>query len=198
MEIPALLTFPLLAILGPEDKSWLSWLLIGLWIIHYFNRVIIFPFRIKTKGKKMPFIIALSAIFFNLMNGFVNGYYIGFVNGDSGSILSAFTILGIILFLTGFVINNMADAKLIGLRKTGNGYQIPYGWLFNYISCPNHFGEIIEWFGFAVIARNPAATSFAVWTFCNLGPRAKNHHDWYNENFKEYPKNRKALLPYFW
>ena len=69
MEIPALLTFPLLAILGPTEKDALSWILIALWTIHYINRVFIFPFRIRTKGKKMPLIIAMSAIFFNLING---------------------------------------------------------------------------------------------------------------------------------
>jgi steroid 5-alpha reductase family enzyme len=31
-----------------------------------------------------------------------------------------------------------------------------------FISCPNHFGEIIEWIGFAVIAWNLPALSFAV------------------------------------
>lgn len=198
MEIPALLTFPLMAMLGPTEKDWLSWILIGLWSIHYFNRVIIFPFRLKTKGKKMPLIIAFSAVFFNLVNGFVNGYYIGFVNGKSGSVVSMFAILGIILFFIGFTINNIADSKLIGLRSQGNGYQIPQGWLFKYISCPNHFGEIVEWFGFAIVARNPAAMSFAIWTFCNLGPRAKNHHDWYKENFEDYPQDRKVLIPYLW
>lgn len=195
MEIPALFTFPLLVILGPQEKNWLSWLLIGLWIIHYFNRVVIFPFRLKTKGKKMPLIIAISAIFFNLMNGFFNGYYVGFVNGSTGS---TWIVLGIILFFTGFVINNIADSKLIALRKKGNGYQIPEGWLFKYISCPNHFGEIIEWIGFSIIARNPAALSFAIWTFCNLGPRAKNHHDWYKENFENYPSDRRVLIPLVW
>jgi isoprenylcysteine carboxyl methyltransferase (ICMT) family protein YpbQ len=198
MEVPALLTFPLLATFGPTEKDPLSWLLIGLWCIHYFNRVIIFPFRLKTKGKKMPLFIAMSAVFFNLMNGFVNGYYIGFVDGKSGSMISIFVFLGILLFFAGYIINNIADTRLIALRRQGSGYQIPKGWLFNFISCPNHFGEIVEWIGFAIVARNPAALSFAIWTFCNLAPRAKNHHDWYRETFEDYPKERKVVLPYIW
>lgn len=198
MEVPALLTFPMLAAFGPAEKDLLSWILIVLWVIHYFNRVFLFPFRLKTKGKKMPLIIAVSAVFFNLTNGFVNGYYLGFIDGSSGNILHVFSIIGAILFAIGFTINNMADLKLIKLRKAGKGYQIPRGWLFEYISCPNHFGEIVEWIGFAIIARNPAAFSFAIWTFCNLAPRAKNHHDWYRETFEDYPKNRKAVMPGVW
>jgi steroid 5-alpha reductase family enzyme len=137
-------------------------------------------------------------IFFNIVNGFVNGFYIGFVDGHSGKIPSLITGLGFVIFFAGFYINNKADLKLIHLRQLQNGYQIPRGWMFDYISCPNHFGEIAEWIGFAIIARNPAALSFAIWTFCNLGPRARNHHEWYNEKFTDYPTKRKALIPFVW
>jgi 3-oxo-5-alpha-steroid 4-dehydrogenase 1 len=198
MEVPGLLTFPLLAILGPTEKDTLSWILIALWTIHYLNRVFIFPFRIKTKGKKMPLIIAGSAILFNLINGFVNGYYIGFVQERSGELFILFAIIGILIFIVGFGINQIADSKLIALRKQKQGYQIPEGWLFNYISCPNYFGEIMEWIGFAVATGGMPALSFAIWTFCNLAPRANNHHSWYLENFSMYPKNRKILLPFLW
>lgn len=198
MELPALIVFPVLALFGPQEKDALSYLLIMLWFLHYFNRVILFPLRIRTKGKKMPLLIAVSAAFFNIINGFLNGYFIGFINGQSGKVFAFLTVLGLLLFFLGFVINNKADTMLISLRKNGNGYQIPRGWLFEYISCPNHFGEIIEWIGFAMIARNPAAASFAVWTWCNLAPRARNHHDWYKEKFKEYPTYRKAVIPYVW
>lgn len=146
----------------------------------------------------MPLLIAMSAVFFNLMNGFVNGYYIGFVNGKSGGASSVFVILGILIFFTGFMVNNIADTKLIALRKKGDGYQIPKGWLFKYVSCPNHFGEIVEWIGFAITARSLPALSFAIWTFCNLSPRASNHHSWYLEYFDDYPKDRKVVIPFLW
>ncbi len=198
MEIPALLLFPLLVVFGPQEKDLLSWMLVLLWIFHYFHRTLIFPFKIRTKGKKMPVFIMVSGIFFNVVNGFLNGYYIGFVKGSSGNLLNVFAIAGIFLFFTGYAINIRSDNKLIALRNEGNGYQIPRGWLFEYISCPNHFGEILEWAGFALTARNLPALSFAIWTFCNLGPRASNHHEWYNEYFPDYPKGRKRVIPYLW
>ena len=198
MELPALIVFPTLALAGPQDKDALSYLLIALWSLHYFNRVIVFPFRIRTKGKKMPLLIAVSAGVFNIINGLLNGYYIGYVNGSSGELLVVLSLLGLALFFLGFIINNKADTMLIALRKNGNGYQIPGGWLFEYISCPNHFGEIIEWIGFAFMARNPAAISFAIWTWCNLAPRARNHHQWYKEKFSDYPAHRKAVIPFVW
>ncbi len=146
----------------------------------------------------MPLSILLSAIFFNGMNGFLNGYYLGVYAPADDSWQTLHVVLGISIFAVGFVINNITDTKLIALRKNGMGYQIPRKWLFKYISCPNHFGEIIEWTGFALVAWSLPATSFAIWTFCNLAPRALNHHAWYHEHFKDYPRKRKAFLPFLW
>ena len=83
------------------------------------------------------------------------------------------------------------------MRKPGEtGYKIPKGGLFKYISCPNHFGEILEWIGFAIMCWNLAAFAFAIWTVANLIPRAVSHHKWYKENFENYPTKRKAVIPF--
>jgi steroid 5-alpha reductase family enzyme len=96
-------------------------------------------------------------------------------------------------------INWRSDAILIQLRKPGEtGYKIPQGFLFEYVSSPNLFGEIMEWSGFALLAFNWPALSFMVWTFANLVPRAKNHHDWYLQHFADYPKKRKIVFPFLW
>jgi 3-oxo-5-alpha-steroid 4-dehydrogenase 1 len=200
MELPALLTFPLIVIMGPAEKSWLTWLLVGMWTLHYFNRTVIFPFRLKTTGKKIPLTIVFSAIFFNGMNGFVNGYFLGYINIPDDTLMyyAPNIIIGLLLYIIGTYINHSADTRLINLRAEDKGYQIPRGWLFNYISCPNHFGEIVEWFGFAIVAWSLPGLSFAIWTFCNLIPRTLNHHEWYYENFEDYPKKRKAVIPFIW
>lgn len=93
-------------------------------------------------------------------------------------------------------INRKSDNKLISLRQNNKEYQIPQGGMFNYISCPNHFGEIIEWIGFSIIVFNLGSFSFALWTAFNLMPRSLNHHNWYNDHFKNYPKKRKAVIPF--
>lgn len=196
MELPALILFPLLSIMGPTNKNLLLWLLIGLWLVHYSYRVFIFPLKIRTNNKKMPLVIVLSGLSFNVINGIFNGYYIGYQATAGTTLLTANLVIGLVMFVTGIYINRASDLKLIELRKNNTGYQIPQGNLFKYISCPNHFGEIIEWSGFAVMAWNLPALSFAIWTLCNLIPRSLNHHIWYHENFKDYPKNRKAVIPF--
>ena len=193
MELPALLTCPLIYFAIVEEIN-LSIVFIILWITHYFNRTIIYPLRIKTKGKKIPIAIVASAFSFNMVNGIFNGYFLTLVQFES--ISHMYLILGLIIFIIGIYINISSDNILIKLRTNQKGYVIPKGKLFNYVSCPNFFGEIIEWLGFAIMTLNPGSISFLIWTICNLIPRSKAHHKWYQENFKDYPKKRKAVIPY--
>jgi 3-oxo-5-alpha-steroid 4-dehydrogenase 1 len=198
MESVSVITFLYFFLSGSLEKTTTMWIIAAFWSAHYINRSFIYPFRQKDQKKKMPLIIMLSAIFFNFMNGFLNGYYIGNfgIEYSNAWILSLPFIAGALLFFTGMFINYKADAILLSLRKPGEkGYKIPHGFLFKYISCPNHFGEIIEWTGFALLSFNIASLSFAIWTFANLAPRAIAHHKWYKKNFSDYPKNRKAVIP---
>ena len=198
MELPALILMPVLSLSGPAPKNNLTFLLIGLWLIHYGFRTLIFPFKLKTTTKTMPVFIVICALVFNGVNGFLNGYYLGFLNQDNESTLTLNVIIGIGVFFLGMFINRTSDKKLISLRKNQDNYLIPNGGLFNYISCPNYFGEILEWLGFMLIAWNLPAVTFFIWTFSNLIPRSLNHHKWYLDNFENYPKNRKAVIPFVW
>ncbi len=40
------------------------------------------------------------------------------------------------------------------------------------------------------------AAVFALSTACNLVPRALQHHKYYIEKFPDYPKSRKAVIPF--
>lgn len=199
MELPALVLFLYFILTGKGDRNTVVWIIVTLFIVHYANRSLIYPFRIKTQGKRMPLLIVILAILFNAVNSYVNGYYLGSlqVQYTNSWLNDPRFITGVCLFITGMIINIWADEKLIHLRKTrSNGYQIPYGGLFGKISCPNFFGEIIEWLGFATLCWSLPSLSFFVWTLCNLLPRALDHHRWYKRQFADYPANRKAVFPY--
>lgn len=198
MEAPVMILLLYFVTRYSLNQNAVTYTLVAAFMFHYINRTFIFPFRIHTKGKKMPLIIVGSGICFNLVNGFSLGYYFArFANYSNQYFYSVNFIAGAILFVTGIFINWKADNILIGLRKPGDtGYTIPTGWLFNFISCPNLFGEIIEWTGYAIMCWNLPAVSFLVWTAANLIPRALSHHKWYKEKFKNYPGERKALFPF--
>jgi 3-oxo-5-alpha-steroid 4-dehydrogenase 1 len=202
MELPSLSIMIYFLFWGSNSFSSYAWILFACWIIHYFNRTFIYPLRIRPTPKKMPLFIVINAIIFNVMNAALNGYYLAEIaqpeKYDAAWLASTSFITGALLFVIGMVINWRSDSILIGLRKPGEtGYKIPRGFLFDYISTPNLFGEVIEWTGFALMAWNLPALTFMVWTFANLVPRAKNHHDWYLKNFGDYPKERKIIFPYF-
>jgi 3-oxo-5-alpha-steroid 4-dehydrogenase 1 len=106
-------------------------------------------------------------------------------------------LVGAGLYLAGVLVNRRADATLRALRAPGeSGYRVPRGGLFDYVSCPNYLGEIIQWIGWAVATWSFAGLAFALWTTANLLPRALAHHRWYRSHFPDYPQQRRALLPF--
>lgn len=185
---------------GSVQVNMVSGIMIGFFAFHYLNRSILFPLRIKTQGKKMPLVIMLSAMCFNMMNGFLLGYYFGnFASYTIEWLTDPRFIIGTAIFLLGMFINWHSDGILINLRKPGEtGYKIPNGGLFKWVSCPNLFGEIIEWLGFAILTWSLPGLVFVIWTFANVAPRAISHHKWYLSKFTDYPKERKAIFPYVW
>ena len=198
MELVSLLVFGGLFLSGPVAKTAPMWVFFAVWVAHYTNRSLVYPFRTRTQDKTMPIAIVLSAMTFNVVNGGLNGYYLGWLSnpypvtwfGDPRF------MGGALLFLAGAAINIRADSRLIALRSCETEYAVPRGGLFEFVSCPNLFGEIVEWSGFALMCWNLPALSFAIWTAANLIPRAISHHRWYRQRFADYPAARKAVIPF--
>lgn len=201
MESPSALIFAALFVIGDAPKSTPMLIFFLMWEAHYIHRAFIYPFMISDGKKIMPLAIMGMAILFNGGNAYVNGRYIFHLSGGYPErwLNSPHMILGLMLFLGGFVINRSADRVLHNLRAPGErSYKIPYGGLYRWISCPNYFGEIIEWMGWAIATWSLPGLAFALWTVANLAPRARAHHSWYHEHFPEYPSERKALIPRIW
>lgn len=200
MEFFLLIVLFYFLLTGENKQSTVNCIIVGMISFHYINRSIIFPLRIKTKGKKMPLVIALMAMGFNLVNGFLFGYYLGNLKIYTLDWLTTPQfIVGSVIFVLGVIINWQADGVLINLRKPNEtDYKIPQGGLFRWVSSPNLFGEVVEWLGFAILTWSLPGLAFFVWTFANLVPRALSHHKWYLQHFENYPKERKAVIPFLW
>jgi hypothetical protein len=198
MEATVLVVFLFFVFASLEKQNAVTWTMIGLFCLHYINRSFIFPFRLNTKGKTMPLMIVGSAMFFNLMNGFGLGYYFyQYADYTSDWFSDIRFIIGLLLFFIGLFINWKADDTLIHLRKPGEThYVIPKSPLFRMVSCPNLSGELLEWFGFALLCWNLPGWTFFIWTAANLVPRAISHHHWYKSKFSDYPIERKAIIPF--
>ncbi|UCB44747.1 MAG: DUF1295 domain-containing protein [Spirochaetota bacterium] len=199
MEVSTLIIMLILFFFGDRRDNTVAIVFLGMWLFHYSHRTFIFPLRRRGGLNRMPLFIMLFALFFNLVNAYLNGRYLFMLAPvyDISWLLGIRFLSGAALFALGFVINVYSDQILINLRKKDKeGYRIPHGGLYRFVSCPNYLGEIIEWIGWALATWSLAGFVFAFWTVANLAPRSRTHHKWYNEQFEEYPTTRKALIPF--
>ena len=197
MELALIPSFLIPILRSDRPVSSMIVFMVGLFMFHYIHRSLIYPLSLKTKGKQMPLVIVFSAILFNSINGFFFGYWFAeFADYPQEWKMDPKFIVGLSLFIIGAWINVRSDYQLINLRK-GNetGYKIPFGGFFRWLSCPNHFGEMLEWTGYAILTWSLPGLAFAFWTIANVLPRSLAHHAWYKEHFPNYPKDRKAVFP---
>lgn len=201
MESPSVLVFFGCWLLGARSNDPARTALLALWGLHYVHRAYIFPFRRRGGERRMPVLVAAAALCFTMVNGYLNGRWI-FTLAPATSYGPAWLVdprfcVGAGLFLLGFAINQHADLTLFRLRAPGEtGYKVPRGGLYELVSCPNYLGEIVTWIGWAVASWSLAGLCFALWTIANLLPRAVAHHRWYQEKFADYPRGRRALIPF--
>lgn len=199
-EMPALL-LPVICLIIGDRRATPNVVLVSYYIVHYFQRTLIFPLLIKG-GKPTPVTVMLAAFVFTSMTGYMIGRDLTYCSDDfpEAYLWSPQFIIGSVLFFTGMAVNIHSDHILRNLRKPGEtSYKIPRGGLFEWVSGANFTGEIVEWTGFAIATNGLLpAVCFAINTALNIGPRAVQHHNWYLEKFKdEYAQlNRKALIPY--
>lgn len=190
METVSFLVFPLsfltLSPFASEPRA--QWLLAP-WLLHYGQRSFVFPLMMK-QPRPMPLVTMAMGVVFNGFNALGNGAAL------APRALSLPVVLGMLLFSLGFALNLHSDAVLRGLRSTAGEYRVPRGGLYRWVSCPNYLGECLEWLGFALAASTLAALAFFVFSVANLLPRALTHHRWYQARFADYPRDRKALVPF--
>eukprot|EP00742_Colponemidia_sp_Colp-10_P000523 GILJ01000569.1.p1 GENE.GILJ01000569.1~~GILJ01000569.1.p1 ORF type:complete len:273 (+),score=19.96 GILJ01000569.1:37-819(+) len=181
------------------SRNPVNFLLLSMFVLHYIHRTLIFPFKLRNP-KPAPIYITLSAFLFTSVNGYMQARYLMFLaDYPSSWLLQPNFWIGVITFFSGMYINIQADYILMNLRKPGEKeYKIPHGGAFEYVSGANFFGEILEWIGYAIACWNLPAFAFAFSTFSSIAPRAAAHHRWYLSKFEDYPKQRKAVIPFIW
>ena len=202
MEAPALMT--MLAVWYSSGCPVLvpQIVLMGLFLLHYFQRSFIFPV-LMTGRSKMPVAIMLSGVLFNIINGIMQGGALfwfpvaGYQQGWS-YLTHSVSIVGVVVFFVGMAINLHSDHVIRNLRKPGDTHHyLPQRGLYRYVTSANYLGEIIEWTGFALIAGSTAAWVFVWWTAANLVPRS---HAIYKRYMQEFGKmaltGRKRIIPF--
>ena len=140
MEAASPIAFAVCYALG-NNNNITAGIFLVLWEAHYVHRAFIYPFSRRGAARRMPLSVVMMGLFFNLMNGYLNGRYIfTFSGGYAASWLrDPRFIFGTMLFIVGFIINRYADSVLRDLRKPGeSGYKISNDGLYRLVSSPNY------------------------------------------------------------
>ena len=110
---------------------------------------------------------------------------------------------GLALFVVAEASNSRAHVMLRDLRgPTGSEKPIPRGFLFERVSCPHYFFEILSWVGFNCVTGTWAGLAFMLVGAGILAAWAHTRHAAYKKQFdgvagrELYPEQRRALIPF--
>ncbi|CAH3175291.1 unnamed protein product [Porites lobata] len=87
---------------------------------------------------------------------------------------------------------NRCKVQKKGRYPTSN----PLTQLFRFVSCPNYTYEAGSWIAFSVMTQTLTAVLFTLFGFYQMTVWAIGKHRNYRKEFKDYPKGRKAIVPF--
>lgn len=209
MEAPVFVVILYLWAVSPFDVTRTApyWVFLLLFELHYFQRSFVFPFLLKGNSK-MPLVIMFLSVMWNMINGYVQGYWLFHLAPrycpnmyTSAWLTDSRFIIGTIIFLIGMVINMHSDHVIRHLRKPGDTqHYLPKKGMYQYVTSANYLGEITEWLGFAILTWSAAGLLFFWFSCCNLVPRSNAIWKKYQEEFPdEFDKKRlKRIIPFIY
>lgn len=171
------------------------------WTGHYAKRLLETIFVHRFSHATMPW----TNLFKNCM------YYWGFTGYVAYHInhplftppAAALTYAGLAGFLISELGNFSIHLNLRNLRPPGTTIRKipvpdsnPLTSLFNYVSCPNYFYEVASWVSFSIMTQCLPSLIFTGAGFYQMAVWALGKHRNYKKEFKDYPKQRKAIIPF--
>ncbi len=160
-------------------------------VLHFLKRTLETLFLHKYSGPIGLFSVVMISMFYSLISG-----GIAYFNGLAFVQLDALFVFGVILFLVGEASNFLHHFILAKLRGQTRDYFVPSGGWFRYVACPHYLFEIIAWIGVFLASRH-LFTLIAVFGMSGyLLARSLKTLEWYRGRFADFPKERKALIPF--
>jgi 3-oxo-5-alpha-steroid 4-dehydrogenase 1 len=209
MELPATLSFFYFYFRGPHAFEPFPLFVLFVWTVHYANRGFIMPalMRVpKGAGTSFSLFVVLVGWLVTSLHGYLNGAWASTFSPhfDWSWFRDPRFIVGVLVYYVAFFANIHSDHIVRNLRPSHEidagikRYRIPRGGLFEYVSNPSYFTELVFWTGFAVFTWSLAGVYILAISAANLVPRAISTHAWYREKFPDYPSDRKILIPFIW
>lgn len=86
--------------------------------------------------------------------------------------------------------------NLFSGKTVSEKHFLPTGGYFKHISSPHMFFEILLYVAlYGLVFKNTSFIYVLIWVLVNQVENAHLTHKWYKENYKNYPKERKAIFP---
>lgn len=111
--------------------------------------------------------------------------------------------IGFSVYMLGELGNLSTHLAFKNMRPAGTKVRVipmpngnPFCFLFNLVSCPNYTYEVVSWIGFTVLSQTFFAGLFALVGGGQMLQWAIGKHRNYKKEFKDYPINRKAMIPF--
>lgn len=206
MELPATLSFLFFFFRGPNWRQPVPFLFCLIWLLHYSNRGFLFPYLMRVpKGTRSGFglLVVASGWVVTTVHGYLNGaYFSTFGKYSVDWVTDPRFLVGFSIYAVSLVLNVHSDAIIRNLRseeevaQRKKVYRIPRGGLFRWVTSPQYLTELTAWAGFAIFTWSPGGLFILGVSMANLIPRALVTHRWYHKRFENYPKERKALVPF--
>jgi very-long-chain enoyl-CoA reductase len=103
----------------------------------------------------------------------------------------------IVAFIFFQLMNFLCHNELKNLRKPGTTERgIPKGFGFGFASCANYFWETLVWLSYAMLTGCFTSYIFLFVSFIQMRAWAIKKHIRYKKEFENYPKSRKAIIPF--
>lgn len=169
------------------------------WMAHFLKREFETAFVHKFSRPTMP----LSNLFKNCTYYWLFGAFIGHPLCSPKFALEAANPLvqaGLAIFVVSELGNLYCHIKLGSMRPAEGSKKrdIPKGFMFDLVACPNYFFEVMSWVGFSAMTQLPASYLFTAAGLYQMSEWALKKHSEYKKTYgKEYTDlKRKAILPF--
>jgi len=187
--------------LPARQPSLMSRLIYWAWVVHYSKRILETIFVHRFSHSTMP----IRNLFKNCTYYWGFAFYVAYhVNHPLWTEPPALiSYLGFAIWTVCELGNLSVHLLLRDLRPAGSTVRkIPYPNgnpltnLFDLVSCPNYTYEVGAWLGYTLMSGCLPAFLFTLAGFYQMAVWALGKHRNYKKEFQDYPKRRKAIIPF--
>lgn len=173
------------------------------WSFHYIKRILETIFVHRFSHATMP----LKNLFKNCSYYWGFAFFVGYFINHPLYTPPTFGAAQFYLGLAGFCISELGNFSIhIALRnlrppgtterKIPKPTMDPFTQLFNFVSCPNYTYEIGAWLSFSLMTQTLPALLFTLAGGAQMVIWALGKHRNYRKEFANYPRSRKAIIPF--